>query len=276
MSWRKKKKEIKKIKHKAILIICLMFAVVIGLVIFLTLRVKNINWKSYKLESRVEQLAKTEKIEDSNYNAIGWLKIQGTDIDLPIVYSEKENESFPVQLESFGWAKKSFDKNSNYFDITGHNIFNLSKHPKTKSELFRRLEQLMAFVYYDFAKDNEYVQLTVDDKDYVFKIFSVGFIDRGLSTFFPDSGNASKDEIEKMESVFIDNSLYKYDIDVNANDKIISLSTCTRFYGADSNIEFYVAGRMLREDEKIDYYKVSKNKKYEKVEKILKGDEKDE
>ena len=273
MSWRKKKKEIHKIKHKAILIICLMFAVVIGLVVFLTIKIVNSSWKSYKVESRVEELKKTKPIEDSGYKPIGWLKIQGTEIDLPIVYSENEYEGFPVQLESFGWARKSFDKDSTYFDITGHNIFNLSKHPKLKANNFYRLEQLMAFVYYDFAKDNEYIQLTIDDEDYVFKIFAAGFIDKGVATFFPKNSDASETGRQGIINAFDEKSIYDYDVDVNAKDKIITLSTCTRFYGADANIEFYVVGRMLRDGEKIDHYKVTKNKNYDEIEKILKGDE---
>ena len=274
MSIRKKLREMKKIKHKAILIVCLMFAVVIGLVILLTLRIIKNNTGYYKIDSRVAELKNEKPIEDTGFRTIAWLKIQGTDIDLPIVYSEERYEEFPVQLESFGWARRNFDKSSNYYDITGHNIFNLSSTPKIKSDMFNRFEQLMAFVYYDFAKNNEYVQLTIDDEDYIYKIFSVSFISKGVTSFFPNKSNASTDDINKLIKVFKDSSLYEYDVDVNTSDKIISLSTCTRFYGVDGNVEFYVAGRLIRDDEKINHYKVSKNKRYEKVEKILKGDEK--
>ncbi len=274
MSFRKKKKEMRKLKHKAILIVCLMFAVVIGLVILLTLKIIKNNTGYYKIDSRVTELKNEKPIENTGFKTIGWLKIQGTDIDLPIVYSENKTEEFPVQLESFGWARKYFDKDSTYYDITGHNIFNLSANPKIKSEMFNRFEQLMAFVYYDFAKNNQYVQLTIDDKDYIYKIFSVGFINKGVTSFFPNKSNASVDEMDKLIKVFKDSSLYKYNVDVNANDKIISLSTCTRFYGIDGNVEFYVVGRLMRDDEKIKHYSISKNKSYKNVEKILKGDEK--
>ena len=276
MSWRKKKKEMRKIKHKAILIVCLMFAVVIGLIVLLTLRIIKNNTGYYKIDSRVEELKNEKPIKDSGFKAIGWLKIQGTEIDLPIVYSENKGEDFPVELESFVWARRSFDKDSNYYDITGHNIFNLSSTPKIKSDTFNRFEQLMAFVYYDFAKNNEYVQLTIDDEDYIYKIFAVSFINKGVTSFFPNKSNVSESDIKRLLEVYEKNSLYKYDIDVNANDKIISLSTCTRFYGADGNTEFYVVARLMREDEKINHYGVSKNKDYEKIEKILKGDENNE
>lgn len=273
MSWRKKKKEIRKIKHKARLIVCLMFAVVIGLVCFLTIRILNSSWKPYKVESRVEQLKKVEPLEDSGYKPIGWVKVQGTNIDMPVLYTENRGEEFPVQIESFSWTIKKFDKDSNYYDIIGHNIFNLSAHPKVKADTFTRFEALMAFVYYDFAKNNEYIQLTIDDEDYIYKIFGVGFIDKSVTSFFPHNSNTDEYYLERFIKIFDDESLYKYDVDVNANDKIISLSTCTRFYGVDANKEFYVVGRLLRDDEKINHYKVTKSKKYKNVEKKLKGDE---
>lgn len=276
MSWRKKKKEIRKIKHKAFFIICLMFAVVIGLIIILTIKIMNNGNRTYKIESRIETIKKVKPIENSSFKTIGWLKVEGTNIDLPIVYSDNDTEEFPVQLESFGWAKKEFDKDSTYFDITGHNIFNLSSTPKIKSDMFNRFEELMAFVYYDFAKDNEYIQLTIDDRDYVYKIFSVGFIDKSTASFFPIKSDVNKDDIKDLIEIFESKSLYKYDINVNANDRIISLSTCTRFYGANSDTEFYVVGRLIRDDEKINHYKVTKNKKYENVLKKLKGDENNE
>ena len=276
MSWRKKKKEMRKIKHKAILIICLMFAVVIGLIILLTLRIIKNNTGYYKIDSRVEELNKEKPIENSGYKAVGWLKIQGTDIDLPIVHSEDQYEEFPVQLESFVWSRTDVKKDNTYFDIVGHNIFNLSAKPKIKSDMFNRFEQLMAFAYYDFAKNNQYVQLTIDDEDYIYKIFAVSFIDKSLATFFPTRGNPDESMIKNLIEIYENESLYKYDVDVNENDKIISLSTCTRFYGADSNKDFYVVGRLLREDENINHYKVAKNNNYKKVEKILKGDENNE
>ena len=77
MSWRKKKKEIRKIKHKARLIICLMFAVVIGLIVLLTFKIINSSNKTYKVESRVETLKNVKPIENSNFKTIAWLKVQG-------------------------------------------------------------------------------------------------------------------------------------------------------------------------------------------------------
>ena len=78
------------------------------------------------------------------------------------------------------------------------------------------------------------------------------------------------------EEVLKKSNFYDYDIDVNEKDKLISITTCTRFYGVNSDVEFYVVGRMLREGEKIEHYKVTKNSNYNDIEKKLKGDENNE
>lgn len=270
---RKRKKQIKAIKYKVVIILGLMFLVVLG---GLGISIYKYFYKQsnyYKVDSRVEQLKEEKPIDGSGYKSIAWLKVQGTDIDVPIVYSEDEDEDFPVQLENFGWTLNSINENSTYYRIIGHNIFNLSASPKLKSKNFHRLEQLMSFVYYDFAKDNEYIQLTVGDKDYVFKIFAVMFVDVSDSHYLYLNDNPKDYELEFVNSLIKKNNLYKYDVDVNENDKLISLSTCTRLYGTTRNTGFYVFGRQLRDGEKKEHYKVTKTDKYKEVEKILKGDE---
>lgn len=276
MSWKRKKKKIDKVKHKTIAITCLMFAVVLGLVIFLLFRLIKNNNNYYSIEPRTKELEKVKPFKDSNYKAIGWLRVQGTNLDLPIVYSENKYEEFPVELENFVWSRNRDTKFTNYVDITGHNIFNLSANPKIKSDSFSRFEELMAFVYYDFAKDNEYIQLTLDGKEYLYKIFMVGFVNKSDETFFPKNDEVSKDDLKKQLEWLEKDNIYKYNIDVNENDKLIALSTCTRFYGEKQQVSFYVVGRLLRDGEKINHYKVTKSSKYKNIEKILKGDENNE
>ena len=274
MSWRKKKKQIDRAKHKVALIVGLMFAVVIGLVILLGFRIIN-KAPDFKVESRVDNIKNVGEFENSTYETVGWLRIQGTELDLPVIYS-KDNSSldFPVELEKYVWTSNINKEYKRQINISGHNIFNLSAKPKIKSDKFHRFEQLMAFIYYDFAKDNEYVQLTWDDKDYVYKIFSVGFINKTDASFIATYENPTDEQTKKEIEVIKKSSFYDYDIDVNEKDKLITLTTCTRFYGTNSEVEFFVVGRLLRDDEKIGHYKVTKNSNYDEIEKKLKGDEK--
>lgn len=275
MSWRKTRKEMHKVRKKFSLMVNILGLVAIILIALLCLKMCSNN-KYYSIKSRTREVEKNRIIKNSDYKTIAWLRVQGTKIDMPIIWSKSENEEFPVELENYAWSRNSDEKFHNKIDIMGHNIFNLSSTPRIKSSDFHRMEELMAFVYYDFAKNNEYIQLTIDGKDYLYKVYAVEFLSESSSTFLsPDEDLKGKDVIEEAK-FHKDRSIYDYDVDIKENDKLISLSTCTRFYGLDGETLFYVNGRLVRDGEKINKYKVSKNKSYKKVEKKLKGDEKNE
>ena len=56
------------------------------------------------------------------------------------------------------------------------NILNLGTNPVMKDDMYVYFEELMNFVYYDFAKENQFIQLNVNGEDYIYKIFSVDFL----------------------------------------------------------------------------------------------------
>lgn len=271
MSRGKKKEKIN--RHKIVFL--LIMAIILVLILVVIYRILN-GGDYYKIESRIKQVKKTRITEETDFESIGWLRIQGTDIDLPLLYSSDRQTNFPVQLEEYVWTKNTDKKFHNMIRILGHNIFNLSAHPKMKSDDFHRFEELMNFVYYDFAKDNKYIQLTIDGKDYLYKIFSAGFIDKFREKLMPTVNDYTKKQIKNQIDTLNEYSLYNYDIEVDENDKIIYLSTCTRFFGVSRDYSFYVAGRLVRDDEKIDNYDVTKKDDYKDIEKILEGDVEDE
>src|SRR5699024_7120126 len=71
-------------------------------------------------------------------------------------------------------------------------------------------------------------------------------------------------------------SMYDIDVDVNEDDLMLTLFTCTRFYGTDTSYSFRVDARKLRDGEDKVYAKVKTNNNYEKIkERMEDGDEKD-
>lgn len=264
----KKSKRKSKQNYRNVYILISIFTLVIIISIFLINR-KEI----YKIEPRVDKVKKSTVIDNSKFETVGWLRVQGTNIDYPVIYCEDMKEDFPVTLESFVWLD---NPNSNFNDnirITGHNIFNLSSKPKKHSKYFKRFEELLAFIYPDFAKENEYIQLTIDGKEYLYKIFSVSFIGVSTETFLPKSSELTKDNFNEFKKIIDDNNIYDYDVDINENDKFISLSTCTRAFIEDSEMAYYVHGRLLRDGERATKYKVKKSKNYKVVEKMMKENE---
>ena len=271
------KKKLKKIIIPTILIFLIVFVV---LTIF---TVKNYykekNKEIFTIEDRTKNIEANQKYNNDLYEINSWIRVQGTKIDVPVLsYIRRNNESIEMKLDNYGWQADVHNELVNKETIIGHNILNLSAHPGIGVEYYKNFEDLMGFVYYDFAKDNLYVQYTIDGENYVYKIFSVFFDDVVKMVNDQSMNNVSKKKLKKMIKRYQKESYYKYDVDVDENDKIITLDTCTRFFGDTDQYTFTVHARLLREGEKMNNYKVEKTNNYKKIEKILKekGEEENE
>ncbi|MBR6949910.1 MAG: class B sortase [Bacilli bacterium] len=262
---KKKKNKSKNIVIIVVLILFLLLLVVVGKL--------YTSIKSYKIDSRVETLEKFKK-DNPKYDTVGWLKVEGTDIDYPIITEADAIEYNDGDIQ-FLWQIGEMNKLNRVNTILGHNIMNLSKNPLIRDKSHVRFEQLMSFTYLDFAKKNEYIQFTIDGKDYLFKIFGVSYIDKNeVSTY--NNPNDGDEYVKSIINKAKEYSIYDYNINVNEKDTLISLITCTEMFDSYEKGNFRVDARLVREKESTANYKVKENKNYKEVEKQMKGEIEDE
>lgn len=247
------RKNKKCIKRKVFIgIFCLLILILIAFCIF-----KVVTYKEFfKISDRTKEIEKYEKNED--YTIVGWLKIQGTNIDYPILFYDDAPISDVTQ--NIGWTYRNVKELDDRTVIEGHNILNLSSNPLIADKNSRRFEQLLSFYDPMFVKNNKYVEYSLNNENYVFKIFAVGFPE--IESYYTKFEYTKEEKQDYIETA-IDDSLYKFDLEVDSSDKIISLYTCTKFYGYDKAVVFRVDARLLREGEKIENYGVSKTINYQ-------------
>lgn len=258
------KKLISKKKKVFLLIGVLSFFCLLGAIFFLLI------YDYFPVESRVDNMKEYAKNDTEDYTTIGWLRVQGTNIDYPVIYAPEYD--FSGKTDNFLWNEVHSDKLLNQVSISGHNILNLSSNPAVADKNHRRFEQLMSFIYLDFVKENKYVQYTFNGKDYVYKIFSVSFEKRSDIPKFTRE-DFSKKEMKDYIQQSLEDSIFEFNIDVDENDKILSLITCTRMFGHYQNIEFRVDARLVRDGEIKTNYGVEKSGKYQEIEDIMEGGE---
>lgn len=269
-----KKKLTKKQKRQLarLVLACLAFILVIsipiGLIVFFT---NNADGATFKTVDRVKHIKKEKKKEKDakGYATIGWLRVQGTNIDAPIIKYDSMEGMEEVNKDDFLWNEYPVEKIQKRVNIQGHNILNLSAKPEVGLDYFTRFENLMSFVYIDFAKENQYIQYTVDGKNYLYQIFAVYF-DEVYNLDLYNPNEYSDEEVEAFIQRSLDKSLYKYDVEVKKDEKVISLITCTRMYGNDKK-QFLVVGKMIDSDSKTTNYKVEENSNYKEVKNLMKG-----
>lgn len=83
---------------------------------------------------------------------------------------------------------------------------------------------LTSYLKEDFYNNNKYIQLTLDNKIYTYEIFSVIIEDKNNSLHTKINYN-DKDFLEHLKYLK-EHSLYKSDIVLSKEDKIILLQTC--------------------------------------------------
>lgn len=262
------KKKVKKCEKKLKWITLLSIFGVVILVSILAWTIYQSQQPVYSIKSRVSDVKKEKGKRKESVE--GWIRVQGTNIDFPIIH-DSEDLNLGALLYDFAWITTDDEGFGNKETIIGHNILNVSKQPLIANKNHHRFEQLVSFMYYDFAKENQYIQYTVDGVDHLYKIFAVGFIDN--SELDASTRKVSKKELKNHIKLAKKESFYDYSTDVNESDNILTLVTCTRFFGSDSDIVFRVDAREVRENEKILKYRVAESAKYDKIKEEMEGEE---
>ena len=252
-----------KTRRIILLISLILLIIILGfLIIFLVNRKTNDEFKSepvtLSFESRVDKL---ETFDTGNFYKFGWLQVQGTYIDMPIL-DYRSSEAIEELNYSYGWLSSNYVQGENRMVIMGHNIINVSSTPMLPDENMENFEEIMAFSYEEFAKDNLYIQLTIDGKDEIYAIYAVGFYDYG---YIGDQSMSDDEVIKEYIKDTKKNSIYDYGITVNENDDLLVLKTCTRFFGANEKQIFMINARKLRENEQVMTYRVRANKNYKEI-----------
>ncbi len=225
----------------------------VAMIAWVTLGGKTISFVPFEVEARS---VKVKETAIANSQAVGWIRVQGTNIDYPVIYDT--HEAYDSKLD-YTWITHRPTTSENRLVIYGHNLRNVSSEPVVGDESFTRFEQLMSFVYEDFAKNNLYIQYSHDGVDDVYLIYAVGFAGSEETGKTTGSLNETKQYIQQVK----DNSLYSYDVEVDENDTLLSLITCTRYFGLDGKTQFRIDARKLRENEKIEQYAVEKTSNYD-------------
>ena len=265
----KKKQLSEKLKFYNVLLLGALMILIIVLTTLLCLKLFGFG-TYYKTVSRTKEIEKSKQTDTEEYETIGWIRVQGTNIDYPLYGVIKEGYDYPV-TDSYLWSMNLDSDYHNVLITYGHNIMNLGPQPQMHNKMFTRMEQLMSFVYYDFAEDNEYIQLTMNNRDYLYKIFAANFMYVADLNEYPE-GEFEKEDKKNYVDRLLKESIYDYDVEIKEDDNILSVVTCTRFFEDGNNYDFIISGRLVRPGEKIKKYAVKRNKNYTKIDEKLKGD----
>ncbi len=192
-----------------------------------------------------------------NKDVKAWLKIPGTNIDLPVVIGDDNDEYLELDyyrrasVNGVLWADSytefgEADEISKNTVIYGHNWTNVSATPKVRDANDVMFAQLPAYQYIDFAKETPYIYYSTDDEEMVWQVFATFYTD---TDFYYIRSNPNKEQFVEIVKGALARSLHNFDTEITTSDNILTLSTCTRAYGASADQRFVVMAKLLTEEE---------------------------
>lgn len=228
-----KKKKNKKLK----IIIILIQIVLIFLIIYSAIQIYRWNHENVENskildeiydviidESTDEPESKIDfnKLKQLNTDTVAWLKVNGTQIEYPVVKSKDNSyyltHNFYNSYNKAGWI---FADYKNKLDGTDKNIV-IYGHNREDSSMFASLKNILTKDWYE-NEANLKINLSTEYENSIYQVFSVYKIkneDYYITTqFTQESFNSYIDTMKKR-------SIKDFGIDVNPDDKILTLSTC--------------------------------------------------
>lgn len=169
------------------------------------------------------------------------LTVQGTSIQDKAIWQCSTSTTY-YEPSSVAWAAKTAHLRSGELSqntvIYGHNWNNCFVPFKKTGSQF---ESLMAYTYEDFVSENQYIYLTTNSGVHTFRVFAVCFT-KDL-TFYINCNNI---DVSSVASKAMGMSLFDFGVSVSDSDKLITLSTCTRYYkGLGANQRFIIMGKLV-------------------------------
>lgn len=163
------------------------------------------------------------KLLKQNNETVGWIKINGTNINYPFVQSKDNsyylNHSFNKEKNDAGWIFLDYRNDVNNLDK--NNI--LYGHSRKDKTMFGSLFNVLNKNWLNNL-DNHIIKLTTKDYNSLWQIFSI-YIIKNENYYITTNFNTQKDYIMYINTI-INRSIYNFNIQVTQNDTLLTLSTC--------------------------------------------------
>lgn len=168
-------------------------------------------------------------LKAQNPDTVGYIKVNGTSIDYVVVKAADNefylNHDFNKNYNSAGWI---FADYRNKFDTTDKNIV-IYGHNMRDGSMFGTLKYILKSEWQEDSNNRE-VTLVTEQGQYKYQVFSV--YSRDAEEYYINTEFNNIDEYTNFINEMKSRSYYDFGVEVNSNDKILTLSSCIG-YGSE-------------------------------------------
>ncbi len=168
-----------------------------------------------------EEAAAAAKQNNSQTKA--WLTVKGTNIDYPVVQSSDNsfylNHSYTGAPDSSGWVFMDFEDDPNF----GSQNTVIYAHGRNEGTMFGTLKNALNADWQN-NPDNHIVVTATEKNTFFWKVFSVYRIPN--TNDYITVNYSSKNNFQRFIDTVKSRSVYNFNTDVSADDRVLTLSTC--------------------------------------------------
>ena len=163
------------------------------------------------------------KLIEKNKDIIGWVKVNSTNINYPVVqYSDNEyylTHDLYRNYNGGGWVFLDY-RNKNDFNNKNSIIY---AHGRENKTMFGTLKNILNKEWYQ-NKDNYVIKTSSLSGSYVWQVFSV-YKTPNTNDYIKTNFNADS-EYQTFLNLITKRSIYNFNTNATINNKILTLSTC--------------------------------------------------
>lgn len=209
-----------------------------------------------------------------NKDVKGWFYVPNTNMNHPVTFSNVNNNyylyrdwrgnDYTGKIDWRNWSQ--YPDGATYLDyrtvigdtwltssrnmvLYGHNWNNL-RDPMVIGDVkgYSMFAQLPSYTSVEFASQNPHIYYSLGDNEGIWRVFAAGYC---VTTpyFFYNNPNPTKEAMLATANDWKLRSHLTFDVDVNENDRFLTLTTCTRRYGSYETQRYVVVARLLRPGE---------------------------
>ena len=160
---------------------------------------------------------------NQNPDTVGWLYVNNTNIDYPVVQSGDNSyyldHSFEKEYSGAGWIFA--DYRSNLKDLEKNTV--IYGHGRKDNTMFGTLDDTLSSSWYT-EPENQIIKLSTPEKDMLWQIVSIYTVP--AESYYLTHTFESDKTYNKFLETIVGRSIYDFNTKVNTTDHILTLSTC--------------------------------------------------
>lgn len=184
---------------------------------------QSITIKENEANIQDKYIVNFEELKQKNPDTVGWLKVNGTDIEYTVVQTNNNEyyltHNFEKKYNKSGWIfadyKNKVDGTDQNLVIYGHNI--------RDNSMFGTLRNVIKEEWYSNSENHQVILITENEKA-IYEVFSV--YQKENEDYYIQTNFSTEAQFTELINTIKQRSVKDFNVEVTSEDNILTLSTC--------------------------------------------------